>query len=56
MKYTTIYIFLKGDFMKTYVTSNSLYFVGSFKDILKELKKISKEYLTVKEAIKNYLN
>jgi hypothetical protein len=42
--------------MEKFVTKNSLYLVGSLKDVLEEIRRLSKEYNTVLDCINVYLN
>lgn len=42
--------------MEKLVTNNSLYLVGSLKDVMQEIKLLSLKYKTVRECINYYLN
>ncbi|MDK2822592.1 MAG: hypothetical protein PWP71_510 [Clostridia bacterium] len=42
--------------MRKYITSNSIYFVGPLKEVMKELRKLAQDNITINDVIKKYLN
>jgi len=42
--------------MKRYITNHSLFLAGPIQDVLKELKLLALDYITVEDVINSYLN
>ncbi|MGI6227866.1 MAG: hypothetical protein ACOYJ1_16640 [Peptococcales bacterium] len=42
--------------MEKYISNNSFYLVGSFQDVLEELRNLALEHTTVQDILDCYLN